>query len=405
MLRRAERRTHRICRPCRRDLREGGGRGRQSYYRPWRRRDDVGPARPQVVLTELAVTLGHADAADIDLDARTMEIARTPLTEDEQYALAAIQKYSDNPSGFLGLNDGNLYFRAPDIDGLIFYRSVGRYWIQFGGPVADPGDRAELVDRFRQAAHGQKRRVVAVQVPEADARLYADLGLRVNQLGMSYAVELAGFSLRGKKFVKLRNKISRAGRLDVVPVEADLAGHEAAIAEIDRAWLRSKGRFAKELEFMVGELGGGVQSMRRLFLGVLDGRPVAYISFSPAYGARPGWLHDLSRRMPDAPTGVMEAINSFAIDRFRDEGVAWLHFGLTPFTGLDAQHELPTANPRIDRLFRFLATRGSWLYPAQSQLEYKLKWNPSYLIPDYIAYEERVSASMVFSLAKVTKLI
>jgi lysylphosphatidylglycerol synthetase-like protein (DUF2156 family) len=102
---------------------------------------------------------------------------------------------------------------------------------------------------------------------------------------------------------------------------------------------------------------------------------------------------------------VMEIINSFAIDRFREEGVAWLHFGFTPFTGLDARHDMPTANPRINRLVRLLATKGSFLYPAQSQLEYKMKWNPNFLVPDYIAYDGGVSPSMVLSLAKVANLI
>ena len=334
-----------------------------------------------------------------------MEIAGHALTEDQRYALEMLRQHSENPSGFLTLNERNLYFRNPGLDGVICYRAVGRYWVQFGGPIAPDGNRGALFERFRLTAHRAGRRVAAVQIPQCDAGVYAEQGLRVNQLGMSYAVDLADFSLRGKKFVKLRNKISRAKRLGAEPAEAALSGNEAELAGIDRAWLRSKGRFAKELEFMIGEVGGPVQNMRRLFLARVDGRPVAYISFSPVYGRRPGWLHDLSRRLPHAPPGVMETINSFAIEKFRDEGVAWLHFGFTPFTGLDAEHGLSTANPRIDRLFRLLATRGSFLYPAQSQLEYKMKWNPNQRLPDYLAYEGRVSPSMLFSLAKVANLI
>lgn len=327
------------------------------------------------------------------------------ITDVQQYALKMLEEHSDNPSGFLVLNDGNRYFRDPEIDGLVCYRSVGRYWIQFGGPIAAAEDKAELFDRFRDAARLAKKRVAAVQIPGGDAGLYAEKGLRVNQLGMSYAVELDGFSLRGKKFVKLRNKISRAGRLGISVEEVSLEGHEGELAEIDRVWLRSKGRFAKELEFMIGEVGGPAQNLRRLFLARLDGKPIAYVSFSPVHGQRPGWLHDLSRRLPDSPPGVMETIVLHAIEKFRDEDVSWLHFGFTPFTGLGEEHGLPTANPRIDRLFRLLATKGGFLYPAVSQLEYKMKWNPNYLAPDYLAYEGRVSPSLVFGLAKITNLI
>lgn len=327
------------------------------------------------------------------------------LTDDQQYVLGLLGKYSDNPSGFLALNEGNRYFRDDGIDGVVCYREVRRHWIGFGGPIADEADRGELLDRFRVAAHRAGRAVAAVQVPGADAALFADRGLRVNQLGMSYGVELADFSLRGKKFVKLRNKISRADRLGVEVVEAGLDGNEAALAAIDAKWLRSKGRFTKELEFMVGEVGGPAQNLRRLFLARLDGRPIAYISFSPVHGEHEGWLHDLSRRMPDAPPGVMEAINARAIEAFRAEGVRCLHFGFTPFTGLAPGHALGTAHPRVDRLFGWLARKGNFLYPAQSQLEYKMKWNPTYLVPDYIAFENRVSPSLVFSLATVANLI
>lgn len=332
----------------------------------------------------------------------TTEASRTG---DQEYALEVLRSYSDNPSGFLALNDGNLTFRGPDIDGVIFYRNVGRCWIQFGGPVAAPADRAELLEQFCAAAEKAKRQVVAVQVPESDARTYADLGMVVNQFGMSYAVELDGFGLRGKKFVKLRNKIARAGRLGVKTFEAQPEQYAADLAELDRQWLRSKGRFTREMKFMVGELGGSAQPLRRLFVATLDDKLIGYISFSPVYGSRAGWLHDLSRRVPDAPAGVMESINSYAIERFREAGVPWLHFGFTPFTGLDPQHGLSTANRRVDKLFRLLAAKGSALYPSHSQLEYKMKWNPNYLSPDYIAYTGRLSARLVYSVLKVTNLI
>src|SRR4051812_38660729 len=77
------------------------------------------------------------------------------------------------------------------------------------------------------------------------------------------------------------------------------------------------------------------QPRRRVFLGSIDGKAIGYISYAPVWGSRPGWLHDLSRRRADVPPGVMEAINSTAMETFRGEGAAWLHFGFTPFVGLD----------------------------------------------------------------------
>lgn len=324
---------------------------------------------------------------------------------DRDQALRVLREHSDNPSGFLALNGGNDHFTTPGVDGVVFYRPVGRRWVQFGGPVADPADRPELLTRFRAAARESGRRVVALQVPESDAALYAEQGFTVNQAGTSYAVELAGFTLGGKKFVKLRNKISRATRLGITPVEVEHAEHADELAAIDRHWLRGKGRFTREMQFMIGELGGPVQPLRRLFTARQDGRVIGYISYCPVHGPRPGWLHDLSRRLPDAPPGVMEVVNLHALERFRSEGVPWLHFGFTPFTGLGPEHAMPTANRRVDRLTALLAEKGSAVYPSKSQLEYKLKWNPGYRAPDYLAYEGPLTPSLVWSLLRVTNLL
>jgi len=222
---------------------------------------------------------------------------------------------------------------------------------------------------------------------------------------MSYAVELAGFTLRGKKFVKLRNKIARAKRLGVTPAEVDPVTHAGALDGIDRHWLRGKGRFAREMAFMVGQRGGPAQRLRRLFIATVADEPIGYISYSPVHGPRPGWLHDLSRRAPDAPPGVMDLTNLFALERFRDEGASWLHFGFTPFTGLAPELRMPTASKPVDAVMRLLAEKGEAIYPAVSQLDYKLKWDPGYRTPDYLAYHGRLSPSLAWSLLRVTNLI
>ena len=84
---------------------------------------------------------------------------------------------------------------------------------------------------------------------------------------------------------------------------------------------------------MVGEIGGPDDHDRRIFL-VLDAgeQPIAFISYVPVFGnERPGYLHDLTRRVPDAPSGTMELCNAEAIARLKAEGVKYLHFGFTPF--------------------------------------------------------------------------
>jgi lysylphosphatidylglycerol synthetase-like protein (DUF2156 family) len=302
---------------------------------------------------------------------------------------AAIAARADNPSAFLAVNSGNHHFAVPGLDAVLTYRVSGRRFVQFGGPVGPDG--AALLDRFGAFARARGKRVVAVQVQAHDVPVYEAAGYTVNQVGASYAVELARFTLRGKPFVKLRNKIARATRAGLVVREVPQPEWDDRMRALDARWLAAKGKHAKPLEFLVGEYGGPVQHARRLFVGTIDGELAGYVSYSPAYGSRPGWLHDLSRRVPDGTPGIMEAVNATAMAAFREEGAQWLHFGFTPFTGLSDDHATATES----RWFRWLVTqlgeRGAAVYPAATQLAYKRKWAPHAVIPEYVAFENHPS--------------
>ncbi|MFF1268999.1 bifunctional lysylphosphatidylglycerol flippase/synthetase MprF [Streptomyces anulatus] len=314
-----------------------------------------------------------------------------PTSSDSQ-VLRAVRRHTqaENPSSFLTLNSGNEVFTSPDTQGVIVYRRAGRFLVQFGGPFADEDSYEELLRRFVAYAHQRGLRVVGVQLQFKDAGAYARNGFTVNQIGASWAVDLSVFTLRGTRFMQLRNKISRARRngLRVTEVDAaDASRWQDGLREIDEAWLGTKGDDARALEFLVGQIGGPAQKHRRLFLGTIEDRPVGYISYAPVYGSRAGWMHDLSRRVPGGSPGLMEAINAHAIEVFTAEEVAWLHFGFTPFTGLDANLELDGHSPSFRWLMHFLWEHGEQLYPAKSQLAYKEKWAPQLRIPEYVAFD------------------
>jgi lysylphosphatidylglycerol synthetase-like protein (DUF2156 family) len=185
--------------------------------------------------------------------------------------LDAIREYTgaDNPSAFLAVNEGNSHFTVPGLPGVAVYRPAGRYLVQFGGPFAPAESYAEILTAFREFARAQDRTVVGVQLQRADGESYARHGFTVNQVGASYAIDLAKFSLQGTRFMRLRNKIARARRAGLAVREVDWAAWSGRIAELDRVWLGSKGEHAKELEYLVGQCGGEMQRHRRLFVGLM----------------------------------------------------------------------------------------------------------------------------------------
>jgi lysylphosphatidylglycerol synthetase-like protein (DUF2156 family) len=157
---------------------------------------------------------------------------------------------------------------------------------------------------------------------------------------------------------------------------------------------------------MVGERAGPAASLRRLFVAAdAAGGALGYVTFSPVYGLHAGWLHDLSRRRPSAPPGTMELVIVTAVERFRAEGAGYLHFGLTPFTGLGQEHELASSSDLAAGLVRLLADHGRHLYPAADQLAYKQKWAPDLIQPEYVAFGGGVSLRSVWALLRLTNAI
>ncbi|GAA2232583.1 DUF2156 domain-containing protein [Streptomyces nogalater] len=310
-----------------------------------------------------------------------------------EYVLSAIREFSasENPSSFLAVNEGNSYFALPGRPGVIVYRPAGEYLIQFAGPFAPDDSYLDLARAFTEYARADNRKLAIIQLQKRDAEIYAREGFTVNQVGASYAVDLTTFTLAGSRYMQLRNKISRALRSGLTIIEADYEKWQEGVRNINTKWLPLKGEAARPLEYLVGQTGGEMQKHRRLFIGHIDGEAVGYVSYSPVYGSNPGWMHDLSRRLPDSPAGVMEAINKAAIDVFRDEKVPWLHFGFTPFTSLSDEREVPGHSLGFKWLMHYL-WENQVVYPASSQLAYKQKWNQSLVLTEYAAFPGKASA-------------
>jgi len=312
----------------------------------------------------------------------------------------------NHTSGYLALNRHNRRFTIDGVPGFIAYREQGKHLISIGGIHAPSEHQESLLDGFLAEAERRRRRMLAVQVPESQAQFFFERRFTVNQMGTSFGRRLAEFSLRGTRHVKLRNKIKRAREagMRVAEIGRDIMADDrifARVRDVSAAWLRRKKK--KELDFMIGEIGGPEDRERRTFV-VFDAaeRVIGFITYVPVWGEYPGYLHDLTRRVPDAPPGAMEFCNLFAMERFVSEGVAHLHFGFTPFIIDPARR--PFEKPFLSWVMTMLGRYGKSIYPAQSQSKYKLKWGPDIIEREFIACRA-LSLRAILDLLIVTRSI
>lgn len=318
----------------------------------------------------------------------------------------SVSAYTSNPSAFNGLSDLNKYYFGRRCDGVVTYRTRGSTSIVFGGPVCAPRDRVSLLHEFDAHCRSRGHRVLALQVGAEDVGTFTALGFLVNRIGSSYALRLDDFGLGGKRFVKLRNKIARARRAGVEVREVPYGSVAADIARIDTRWLWSMEHGGgRELDFLTGSMGDVLQAHRRLFVAEAGGRPIGYVSYVPSYGPRPGWLHDLTRRVPTAPPGTMELINVTAIEQFRSERTGWLHFGFTPFVDLAPTVVRGRHSRVLEWAIDTIAEHGAALYPGRTQVEYKTKWGTETADAEYMAFRGCRSLLDIVNALRVTGVV
>jgi phosphatidylglycerol lysyltransferase len=339
----------------------------------------------------------------------------TPLAESRaSEAVSAIddlERYSSHPSAFLALNRDTAHFRAPGMPGFIAYREAGNYLFQLGSVFAPERSQPALLREFCAKAQREGRYICALQLRPEDVPAYHEAGFHINQLGLSYTLDLAAFKTSGTRFMKMRNKIARARNsgVKVVEVGVDVPRHPALWDEINAvtaSWLRGKGRHVKQLEFMIGEVGTPADTHRRIFAALEADRIIGFISYVPSYGALHGYMHDLSRRTDRSPPGVMELVNITAIERFKAEGQAYLNFGMTPFIGLSEETDsVPGKSAVVSWVLRTLAKHGKAIYPARSQVDYKMKWQPQIITPEYMAFQGTFRLGYLVRLLLLTRAI
>ncbi|MBZ9675159.1 phosphatidylglycerol lysyltransferase domain-containing protein [Mesorhizobium sp. ES1-1] len=260
------------------------------------------------------------------LERAAPKVERQALTHVQRLAL--VRRHGDFSLAYSSAVQSKLSYFG-DADGYIAFGTKMKHHFALGDPVAAPARRADYIRRFVEMAGGPW----FVQIGEETAHVLAGLGYRINRLGVDTRLELPGHDFSGK-----RNETVRYSERWLLKkgFSFDEDKRTVFLDEIKRLSDNWRGdRIVKrwEMEFLNRPFNDQLgPDMRRFVLHSPDGELIALLDFDPIFrdGKVIGYTTAFKRKHLDASPHAEIGLTKFAVDRFRQEGIAVVTLGLSP---------------------------------------------------------------------------
>lgn len=303
-------------------------------------------------------------------------------------------------------NEVNWFTNTHGAIGFFKYKNMN---MCIGGILSSEENKQILLTEFLNFNKREKSLPIFLHFAETDINLLKKYNFSVNQLGASYSLSLEDYNIDGKNFQQLRNKINKAKKKGIIVKEIgsqiEFDALKPQLEFINALWLKNKGGSALSklvIDFNSIEL---ISGEHRLFIASLEDNVLAYIVYTRTYGKTLGWFHNLSRKIPDAPNGIMQLINQTAINQFKkDNDSTFLHFGFTPLVEFVDTQKI-NDSVVFYKIAKWLASKGGGIYPAASQRQYKVSWRPSIIKPELIAFPKGQTFKTLWLILRATNSI
>lgn len=315
---------------------------------------------------------------------------------DRTRAREMLLRYGGSSLAHMILWRGNSYHFGPGERTVTGYRIVGTVAVGLFGPVGPVEQRGPAITDFARycAGRGLTPCWYSVTSPVRDA-VAQELHWQSVQVAAEAVIDLAEFSVRGKKWQSVRTATNKAEQLGITAQWIDYRATPARITQqiraISRQWVADKG--LPEMGFTLGGVRELLDPDVRCLIAVdQDGSVHAVLSFLPAYrdGKPIAWTLDFMRRRANGFPGAVEFLIAHAAIQLRDEGAEYLSLSGAPLARI-------ADTPPPDWVQRLLDATGQALEPVygfQSLLEFKAKFQPTYQ-PLWLLYPETATLPII----------
>ncbi|HEY2506961.1 MAG TPA: phosphatidylglycerol lysyltransferase domain-containing protein [Streptosporangiaceae bacterium] len=278
---------------------------------------------------------------------------------------------------------------------LIAYRVVRGVAVVTGDPVGPVAEAGQALDEFLAHTRARGWHVTVLGASDRLLGVYRDRGLRPTYHGGEAVIDVASFSLDGRRMRAVRQAVHRVDR-GGYRAEARFAGHlspalRADLAATDEAWLCGEPRkgFTMELDSLF-RLGG----TDAVFLvgRDADGRPAGCLHLAVCGPSRSLSLSSMPRR-PGTPNGFNAWLIVNAVAWAGRNGFEHVSLNFSPFADLLSPGAPLSAAQRLER-GALLRLKGVLALQLDNLMRFNSQFDPRWQ-PRYVVVEHRTDLPRV----------
>jgi len=310
---------------------------------------------------------------------------RPELTDVDEARLRELLRRSPDSLGYFNLRRDKSVVWSDSRKAAVAYRVVGGVMLASGDPIGDPEAWPGAMTTFLRQAQDHAWTPAVLGCSERAGLTWTRLaGFSAMELGDEAVLEVAGFSLQGRRMRNVRQmvgRVRRAGYTTRVCRVADLSAQERqAVLEDAASWRRSETE--RGFSMALGRTADPVDPEAVLVTARQGGRVRGMLQFVP--WGHDGMSLDLMRRDSAAEPGVTELLVSAAMEAAPALGVQRVSLNFAVFRAVLERGERLGAGPLL-RAWRTLLIFASRWFQIESLYRFNAKFGPDWQ-PRYLMY-------------------
>jgi phosphatidylglycerol lysyltransferase len=317
---------------------------------------------------------------------RPVLVRRLATDAERARAHRIVQAYGRSSLARITLLPDKSYFFSPG-GSVVAYAVKGRVAVALGDPIGPADDTAAVIGQFKQHCLKNDWLPAFYQTLPDNLDHYRAADLNSLCIGNEGIVDLASFSLAGKKYKSIRAAKNRLNRLGFEAKVHQPPLADALLAELSQVsdvWLTMV--HGREKRFSLGWFEDDyLRHGPVLAVHTPEGRISAFVNIVPEYQCQEITI-DLMRHLPDEANGTMDYLFVSLFEWAQAQGYHTVNLGLSPFWGVGEQPD----DPKAEQALRYIYDHLNQFYNFKGLHGFKEKFHPDWS-PRYLVYPGPVS--------------